>query len=73
MHLYIYENIKNTHCSKKVPEPDERWRGRAAGLSQVKRLYPHSHFEIPKSKWQFGDISVNTGSLAKSFAKMIQG
>ena len=56
---------------KQVPEPDERWR--AADLSQVKRLYRHSHFEIPKSKWQFGDISVNTGSLAKSFAKMIQG
>ena len=57
--------------TKKVPEPDERWR--AAGLSQVKRLYPHSHFEIPQSKWQFGDISVNTGSLTKSFAKMVQG
>ena len=24
--------------SKKVPEPDERWRERAAGLSQVKML-----------------------------------
>ena len=57
---------------KKVPEPEERWR--AADLSQVKKaLQPLSHFEIPKSKWQFGDISVNLGSLAKSFAKMIQG
>ena len=56
-----------TPSHKKVPEPDERWR--AADLYQVKRLYGHSHFEIPKSKWQFGDISVNHGFLAKSFAK----
>ena len=27
---------------KKVPEPDERWRERAAGLSQVKMLDSHS-------------------------------
>ena len=67
----MYYKYKYVVSAKKVPEPDERWR--AAGLSQVKRLYSHSHFEIPKSKWQFGDISANTGSLAKSFAKMIQG
>ena len=57
--------------TKKVPEPDERWR--AAGLSQVKRLYPQSHFEIPKYDWQIGYNSANLGSLTKSFAKMIQG
>ena len=55
---------------KKVPEPDERWR---AGLSQVKRLYGQSHFEIPKYDWQIGYNSANLGSLTKSFAKMIYG
>jgi hypothetical protein len=59
--------------TKKVPEPDERWRGRAAGLSQVKTLYRQIHFEIPKSMWQFGHNFVNLSLLGKPFAKMIQG
>ena len=58
---------------KKVPEPDERWRGRAAGLSQVKTLYRHLHFEIPRYDWQFGHNFLNLSLLGKSFAKMIHG
>ena len=58
---------------KKVPEADERWR--AADLSQVKRLYRHSH--ILKSQNLSGNLVISLSIMVlwqnPLQKKMIQG